>query len=92
MTNVARGYAQMGEPDKAMAMLERAKKIQANAPSVRSLEVILLSRNGNEPKALAIAREDINAGAEPFDELWHLVKPLDNSGEWAIAGITPLNG
>lgn len=38
-----------------------------------------------------LIREDINAGAEPFDELWHLVKPLDNSGEWAIAGITPLN-
>lgn len=39
-----------------------------------------------------LIREDVNAGAEPFDELWHLVKPLDNSGEWAIAGITPLNG
>lgn len=67
MTNVARGYAQLGEPDKAMAMLERAKKIQRNAPSVRSLEVILLSRNGNEPKALAIAREDINAGKYDYD-------------------------
>lgn len=67
MTNVARGYAQMGEPDKAMAMLERAKKIQRTAPSVRSLEVILLSRNGNEPKALAIAREDINAGKYDYD-------------------------
>lgn len=66
-TNVARGYAQMGEPDKAMAMLERAKKIQRTAPSVRSLEVILLSRNGNEPKALAIAREDINAGKYDYD-------------------------
>lgn len=39
-----------------------------------------------------LIREDVNAGAQPFDELWHLVKPLDNSGEWAIAGITPLNG
>lgn len=39
-----------------------------------------------------LIREDVNAGAEPFDELWHLVKPLDNSGEWAIAGITPHNG
>ncbi len=67
MTNVARGYAQMGEPDKAMAMLERAKKIQRSAPSVRSLEVILLSRNGNEAKALAIAREDINAGKYDYD-------------------------
>ena len=48
-------------------MLERAKKIQPHAPSVRSLEVILLSRNGNEPKALEIAREDINAGKYDYD-------------------------
>lgn len=67
MTNVARGYAQMGQPDKAMAMLERAKKIQPRAPSVRSLEVILLSRNGNEAQALAIAREDINADRYDYD-------------------------
>jgi O-antigen ligase len=67
MSNVARGYAQMGEPDKAMAMLERAKKIQPKAPSVRSLEVILLSRNGNEPKALEIAREDILADKYDYD-------------------------
>ncbi|MFN3886966.1 MAG: Tim44 domain-containing protein [Aquabacterium sp.] len=37
-----------------------------------------------------LIREDVNAGAEPFDELWHLVRPLDESREWAIAGITPL--
>lgn len=67
MTNVARGYAQMGQPDKAMAMLERAKKIQPHAPSVRSLEVILLSRSGQEPKALEIAREDINADRYDYD-------------------------
>lgn len=67
MSNVARGYAQMGEPDKAMAMLERAKKIQPKAPSVRSLEVILLSRNGNEPKALEMAREDILADKYDYD-------------------------
>jgi len=32
----------------------------------------------------------VGQGAEPFNELWHLVKPLDGSREWAIAGITPL--
>ncbi|WP_372659247.1 O-antigen ligase family protein [Hydrogenophaga sp.] len=67
MSNVARGYAQMGQPDKAMAMLERAKQLQPNAPSVRSLEVILLSRNGNEPKAYAMAREDILADRYDYD-------------------------
>jgi len=35
-------------------------------------------------------REAAGAEATPFDEVWHLVRPLDNSGEpgsWAIAGI-----
>lgn len=67
MSNVARGYAQLGQPEQAMAMLERAKRLQPKAPSVRSLEVILLSRNGNEATALAIAREDIQAGRYDYD-------------------------
>lgn len=39
-----------------------------------------------------LIREEVGQGAEPFNELWHLVKPLDGSREWAIAGITPLQG
>jgi predicted lipid-binding transport protein (Tim44 family) len=34
-----------------------------------------------------LLREDRNAPTQPFDETWHLVKPLDGSREWAIAGI-----
>lgn len=37
-----------------------------------------------------LVREEVQSGAEPFDELWHLVRPLDESRDWAIAGITPL--
>lgn len=37
-----------------------------------------------------LIREEIDQGAQPFDELWHLVKPLDDSRDWAIAGITPV--
>ncbi|MEO8297879.1 MAG: TIM44-like domain-containing protein [Burkholderiales bacterium] len=40
-----------------------------------------------------LIREEAGAEAAPFDELWHLVKPLDDSRpdaqQWAIAGITP---
>jgi predicted lipid-binding transport protein (Tim44 family) len=32
-------------------------------------------------------REEADAQAQPFDEVWHLVKPLDDSRSWAIAGI-----
>lgn len=34
-----------------------------------------------------LIREDVGADAAPFDEVWHLVKPQDSSGNWAIAGI-----
>ena len=37
-----------------------------------------------------LIRELREGGAMPFDEVWHLVKPLDGSREWAIAGIQQL--
>ncbi len=37
-----------------------------------------------------LIREAADAGAEPFSELWHLVRAADGQGEWAIAGITPV--
>jgi len=36
-----------------------------------------------------LIREEAEAGAMPFDEVWHLVRPSDGSREWAIAGIQP---
>lgn len=32
-------------------------------------------------------REDGNVSAQPFEELWHLVKPVDGSSGWLLAGI-----
>lgn len=34
-----------------------------------------------------LIREQSEAAAENFDEVWHLVRPVDGSREWAIAGI-----
>jgi predicted lipid-binding transport protein (Tim44 family) len=34
-----------------------------------------------------LIREDADGAAKDFDEVWHLVKPLDDSRSWAIAGI-----
>ncbi|MEY4766389.1 MAG: hypothetical protein RI907_3062 [Pseudomonadota bacterium] len=36
-----------------------------------------------------LIREEAEQGAQPFRELWHLVKPAQGDGDWAIAGITP---
>ena len=38
-----------------------------------------------------LVREAMDGVAEPFDEVWHLVKPSDGSREWAIAGIQQSN-
>jgi O-antigen ligase len=63
-SNVARGYLANNDLAKAQEYLEKAKKVkvQATAVSVRSLEVILLSRNGKEAEALALTRESYKAG------------------------------
>jgi predicted lipid-binding transport protein (Tim44 family) len=34
-----------------------------------------------------LIREEFNAAAEPFDEIWHMVKPRDGSRGWTLAGI-----
>lgn len=37
-----------------------------------------------------LIREDLGGAANPFAEIWHLVKPQDGSRDWAIAGIAPI--
>jgi predicted lipid-binding transport protein (Tim44 family) len=34
-----------------------------------------------------LVREEPGAQPEAFDEVWHLVKPVDDKRSWAIAGI-----
>lgn len=36
-------------------------------------------------------RETANGPTEPFDEIWHISKPADDSRGWAIAGIQQTN-
>lgn len=69
----------------------------ANQTDVMQLDAELMDTAKEDGQWVAsvrfhgLIREEINAGAQPFNELWHLVKPLDDSRDWAIAGITPLN-
>jgi len=67
LANVARGYASTGQPQKAWAYLERAKQIQPRAPAVRSLEVILLARTGEQQRALQMAKEAIADNVFDYD-------------------------
>jgi predicted lipid-binding transport protein (Tim44 family) len=36
-------------------------------------------------------KEDANAAAEPFTEVWNLVKPVSGQGGWVLAGIQQLS-
>ncbi|MDB5945202.1 MAG: O-antigen polymerase [Ramlibacter sp.] len=85
MTNVARGYASTGNPAKALEYLDRAKKIQPNAPAVRSLEVVLLSRTGQEALALELARQAIRTNVADFDLLNATFILATRAGDFPLA-------
>jgi O-antigen ligase len=67
LTNVARGYLATGHPEKAVEYLERAKHIQPGARSVRSAEVLIHARTGQDAKALEKGREAIADGIFDYD-------------------------
>ena len=69
MSNIARGYAQMGNTEKALEFLARCEKIQPKAASVLSLKVILLSRSGKEAEAAVLARQYMEGGTFDYDLL-----------------------
>lgn len=69
MSNVARGYSQMGNNEKALEYLARCEKIQPSAVSARSLKVIFLGRNGKEKEAALLAQQYMNEGTVDFDLL-----------------------
>ena len=62
MTNVARGYLQLGNHQKAKEYLERAKRIQPSAIAVNSLEVTFLEQTGRSGEAAQRAQDLLKAG------------------------------
>ncbi len=67
MSNIARGYAQTGNNEKALEFLARCEKLQPKATSVRSLKVILMSRTGKEPEAANLAKQYMDDGTYDYD-------------------------
>ncbi len=85
LANVARGYASIGETEKAVEVMERARQIQPRAPAVRSLEVILLSRSGQDARALQLAREAIRDNTFDFDLTNAAFYLASRAGDYAFA-------
>jgi predicted lipid-binding transport protein (Tim44 family) len=78
-----------------MDIAERQGAMQET--NVQTVEAELLEVVSEASRHIASVRfhgmisEQKGAPAERFDEVWHLVKPIDNSRGWAIAGIQQVN-
>jgi tetratricopeptide (TPR) repeat protein len=67
LANAARGALQAGNIQNAQNYIDRAKQIQANAPSLTSLQVMLWSRTGHESEAMQEAQTLLQGGAVDRD-------------------------
>lgn len=85
LTNVTRGYLAVGEPRQAAEYLERAKHLQPTARAVRSAEVLLYARTGQDAKALEIGRQALAQGAYDFDLANAVFVIGRRSGDFAVA-------
>ncbi len=63
LSNIARGHLQQQNIDSAIEYLAKAKAIQADAPVVRTLEIVLLTQTAQEDKALRLAREYLSSSS-----------------------------
>ena len=67
ITNVARAHISLGNLAQANVYLARAQALQPQAPSVRSLEAIIVARSGKEDQAKVLARKAIADKAYDYD-------------------------
>ena len=69
----------------------------APATDITALEAELLEVVSEPARHIAsvrfhgLIREDLEGAALPFDEVWHLTRPVDGSRGWVVAGIQQLN-
>jgi len=74
---------------------ERGKSVQQTDVVELNAGLLDLSTEGNRQIAsvrfFGLIRETPNAVPEAFDEVWHLVRPVDASSGWVIAGIQQFN-
>ena len=71
---------------------QRTDVVQVDAKVAEVAEVV---ENGVMQSIVTVRfsgliREQADAAVEPFNELWHLVRPAGGGADWAIAGITPI--
>jgi tetratricopeptide (TPR) repeat protein len=85
LTNAARGHAALGDLPGAQQFLARAQAVSPDAPAVKSLEVILASRTGDDRRALEVAKQARARGVVDFDLLQNIFLLGWRTGDSAAA-------
>ncbi len=78
------------------------RELKARGPNAHATEIVTLNAEVVEVTSESddhwasvrfhgMLREDGKDLAEPFDEVWNMVKPLDGSAGWMLAGIQQLS-
>ena len=74
-----------------MGMAERGNAPQETDVVQLNAEVLDVAEEANRyivsVRFNGLIREEKGAAAAPFDEIWHMTKPTDNSRGWVLAGI-----
>ena len=74
-----------------LQLAERGAANQQTDVTLLNAEVLECAEEGNKLRVSVrfhgMVREEANANAENFDEVWHLTKPADGSHGWVVAGI-----
>lgn len=85
LTHLGILYSKMNQPDRAAVMLERARLVAPEAPSVRALDVLLHAQRGDERKALELARSALDRPAMNRDLLEAAFTLARQAGDHALA-------
>ena len=84
LSNIGRGYLNLKDIDAATVYLAKAKAINAGAPSVRSLELVVLTQSGQENEALELTRKYLEQGSLDAELLNVAVSMGTRAKDWPL--------
>ncbi|OIQ71917.1 hypothetical protein GALL_464640 [mine drainage metagenome] len=65
--NLVRGYAQLGQNEKAIQALQQWRRLSPNAPGVRAMDIFLLNRTGHREQAVQMLRQRFSNKTFDYD-------------------------
>ena len=84
LSNIGRGYMNLKDVDSAIVYLARAKAINAEAPAVRTLEVVVLTQSGQEAQALELTRKYLRQGSFDAELLNVAISMGTRAKDWPL--------